>query len=86
MSRSYSSSSPKRLHGVYRSALLYLLILDRGTRWDEWSASRSGRYLPPGKVPPPRYVLDRRLDSNHSENKLLQLTLYKKISLQSTQN
>jgi hypothetical protein len=34
----------------------------------------------------PRYVLDRRLDSSHSENKLLQVTLYKKISLESTQN
>jgi hypothetical protein len=28
-----------------------LLILDLGTRWGEWSASRSGRALVPGKVP-----------------------------------
>jgi hypothetical protein len=29
-----------------------LLILDLGTRWGEWSASRPGRSLPPGKWPP----------------------------------
>jgi hypothetical protein len=29
-----------------------LLINDLGTRWDEWSASRPGRFLPPGKDPP----------------------------------
>jgi hypothetical protein len=26
-----------------------LLILNLGTRWGEWSASRPGRVLPPGK-------------------------------------
>jgi hypothetical protein len=29
-----------------------LLILDHGTRWGEWSASRPGHALPPGKGPP----------------------------------
>jgi hypothetical protein len=29
-----------------------LLILDLGTRWGEWSASRPGRALAPGKNPP----------------------------------
>jgi hypothetical protein len=29
-----------------------LLIHDLGTRWDEWSASRPGRALPPEKRPP----------------------------------
>jgi hypothetical protein len=29
----------------------FLPILDLGTRWGEWSASRSGRALPPGKGP-----------------------------------
>jgi hypothetical protein len=29
-----------------------LLILDLGTRWGEWSASRPDRALPPGKGPP----------------------------------
>jgi hypothetical protein len=29
-----------------------LHIYDLGTRWDEWSASRPGRALPPGKGPP----------------------------------
>jgi hypothetical protein len=29
-----------------------LLILDLSTRWDEWSASRPGRALAPGKGPP----------------------------------
>ena len=36
-----------------------LLFYDRGTRrWGEWSASRPGRSLPPGKT---RYPLYRRL-------------------------
>ena len=35
-----------------------LLFLDHGTRRGEWSASRPGRYLPPGKT---RYPLYRRL-------------------------
>jgi hypothetical protein len=30
----------------------FLLILDLGTRWGEWSASRPGRALSPGKGPP----------------------------------
>jgi hypothetical protein len=34
--------------GVY-----FLLIHDLGTRWGEWSASRPGRALAPGKRPPP---------------------------------
>jgi hypothetical protein len=29
-----------------------LLIHDLGIRWGEWSASRLGRVLPPGKGPP----------------------------------
>jgi hypothetical protein len=29
-----------------------LLILNLVTRWGEWSASRSGRALPPGYRPP----------------------------------
>jgi hypothetical protein len=29
-----------------------VLILNLGTRWGEWSASRPGRALPPGKGPP----------------------------------
>jgi hypothetical protein len=29
-----------------------LLILNLGTRWGEWSASRPGRALLPGKEPP----------------------------------
>jgi hypothetical protein len=29
-----------------------LLILGLGNRWGEWSASRPGRALPPGKGPP----------------------------------
>jgi hypothetical protein len=29
-----------------------LLIYELGTRWGEWSASRPGRALPPGKGPP----------------------------------
>jgi hypothetical protein len=28
-----------------------MLIHDLGTRWGEWSASRPGRALPPGKRP-----------------------------------
>jgi hypothetical protein len=43
-----------------------LLILDLGTRWGEWSASRPGRALPPGKVP--RYPLDRRLGGPESRS------------------
>jgi hypothetical protein len=38
---------------------LYSVFLDLGTRKGEESASRSGRYLPPGKT---RYTLYRRLD------------------------
>jgi hypothetical protein len=29
-----------------------LLFLDLGTRWSEWSTSRPGRALAPGKGPP----------------------------------
>jgi hypothetical protein len=36
-----------------------LLILDLDTTWGEWSASRPGRILPPGKNP--LYPLDRTL-------------------------
>jgi hypothetical protein len=36
-----------------------LLILDFGTGWGEWSASRPGRALAPGRDP--LYPLDRRL-------------------------
>jgi hypothetical protein len=32
--------------------VLLLLILDLGIRWGEWSASRPGRALAPGKGPP----------------------------------
>jgi hypothetical protein len=32
-----------------RGGIQLLLILDLGTRWGEWSASRPGRALPPGK-------------------------------------
>jgi len=38
--------------GKLWSGLLILLIHDLGTRWGEWSASRPGRALPPGKGPP----------------------------------
>jgi hypothetical protein len=31
--------------------MVTLLILDLGTRWDEWSSSRPGRTLPPAKGP-----------------------------------
>jgi hypothetical protein len=37
---------------------IVLLFLDHGTRKGEWSASRPGRFLPPGKT---RYSLYRRL-------------------------
>jgi hypothetical protein len=48
---------------------LYLLpILDLGTRWGEWSASRLGRGLPPGKDP--QYLLDRRLDDLQKDTSL----------------
>jgi hypothetical protein len=36
-------------HGGEEEKLL--LILNLGTRWGEWSASRPGRALPPGKGP-----------------------------------
>jgi hypothetical protein len=39
--------------------LQLLLILDLGTRWGVWSASRPGRALPPGNAS--RYSLYRRL-------------------------
>jgi hypothetical protein len=35
-----------------------LLIHDLGTTWGEWSASRPGRALPPGKGPPVPIVQD----------------------------
>jgi len=41
-------------------------ILDLGTRWGEWSASRPGRALPRGKDP--RYPLDRRLGGLQSRS------------------
>jgi hypothetical protein len=37
---------------VESKAVSLLLILNLGTRWGEWSASRPGRALPPGKGPP----------------------------------
>jgi hypothetical protein len=37
-----------------------LLIHDLGTRWGEWSASRPGRALPPGKGPPVPIVQEAR--------------------------
>jgi hypothetical protein len=40
---------PMKAHGGEEIQLL--LIHDLGTRWDEWSASRTGRALPPGKGP-----------------------------------
>jgi hypothetical protein len=42
----YLSHLPKREN------VLPLLILDLGTRGNLWSASRPGRPLPPGKLPP----------------------------------
>jgi hypothetical protein len=46
---------------------VYLLfILDLGTRWGEWSASRPGRALAPGKGP--RYPLYRRLGGPQSRS------------------
>jgi hypothetical protein len=44
--------------------IFLLLILDLGTRWVEWSASRPGRSLPSGKDP--RYPLYRRLGGPQS--------------------
>jgi hypothetical protein len=41
-----------------------ILILDLGTRWGEWSASRSDRALPLEKDP--RYPLDRKLGASQS--------------------
>jgi hypothetical protein len=38
---------------------VYSTILDLGTRWGEWSASRPGRFTPGKRVP--RYPLDRRV-------------------------
>jgi hypothetical protein len=43
-----------------------LLILNLGTRWGEWLASRPGRTLAPGKVP--RYPLCRRLGMPQSRS------------------
>jgi hypothetical protein len=34
------------------SFIIFLLILDLGSRWGEWSASRRGCALPPVKRPP----------------------------------
>jgi hypothetical protein len=47
------------MHVSREEELQLPLTFDHGTRWDEWSASRPGRALPPGKDPPP--PLDRRL-------------------------
>jgi hypothetical protein len=41
-----------------------ILILDLGTRWGEWSASRSDRVLPLEKDP--RYPLDRKQGASQS--------------------
>jgi hypothetical protein len=38
--------------GGERGDILLLLILDLGTRWDEWSASRPDRALAPGERTP----------------------------------
>jgi hypothetical protein len=53
-----------------------LLIHDLGTRWGEWSASRPGRALTPGKGPPvpivqeagwaPEPVWTQRVEENSS--------------------
>jgi hypothetical protein len=42
----------RRLWGGGEEEVQLLLILELYTRWDEWSASLSGRALPPGKGPP----------------------------------
>jgi hypothetical protein len=49
-----------------REEVQFLLIPDLGTRWGEWSASRPGRALPPGKGP--RYPLYRRLGGPQSRS------------------
>jgi hypothetical protein len=44
-----------------------LLILTSALEGGEWSASRPGRALPPGKdIPRPPYPLDRRLGGTQS--------------------
>jgi hypothetical protein len=39
-------------HTGNKGRVQLLLILDLCVRWDEWSASRPGRAIPPGKGPP----------------------------------
>jgi hypothetical protein len=50
--------------GLERRGGKLLLILDLGTRWGEWSASRPGRVLAPEKGP--RYPLCRKLGGPQS--------------------
>jgi hypothetical protein len=47
-------SDPATRHGCAwgQKSKPLLLILNLGTRWGEWLASRPGRALPPGKGPP----------------------------------
>jgi hypothetical protein len=49
--------SPCRRQGWEDEHIVLILVF--GTRWGDWSASRTGHALPPGKEP--RYPLDRRL-------------------------
>jgi hypothetical protein len=37
------------MHATMGTGENFLLIFELDTRWDEWSGSRSGRALPPGK-------------------------------------
>jgi hypothetical protein len=48
-----------------------LLILDLGTRWGEWSTSRTGRTLPPGKDPPVPIVQEAGRASEQARGKIL---------------
>jgi hypothetical protein len=51
-SRSKAEAKAVPLHATKAlrgDEVLLLLILDLSTRWGEWSVSRSGRPLPPGK-------------------------------------
>lgn len=48
--------------GIWGSEVMASVILNLGTKWDEWSASHPDSFIPQGKAP----VLNQRLGQLHS--------------------